>query len=377
MGSSIKFIDSANSLFFATVKKRIEGYFKRNNISKRANQEMVVKTMVYLFLFIGFYAVILLNVLPLYLTLLMAIGLGIIMALIGFNICHDALHGSYSNKKWVNSSLGFIFNLIGANVYIWKISHNKVHHTYTNIVGHDGDLEVAPGLIRISPVEKKKAIHRYQHLYAFPLYSLAAVSWFFRKDYVKFFQKNIGAHVNKHPKIEYFNLFFYKMVYYALFIIIPFMIMDITWWQFLIGFLAMNFAEGLVMALVFQLAHLVEETDMPHLQGNENVEEAWAEHQMRTTANFSRNSKTAVFLFGGLNYQIEHHLFPKICHIHYPAISEIIKQTAHEFNLPYHENRSFYSALKSHYLFLKKLGRQPEVYPPLSAKPDYSNQIKL
>ena len=376
MVSSIKFIDSANSLFFATVKERVDRYFKMNNISKKANRAMVIKTMVYLFLFVAFYAVILLEVLPLHLNLVMAMGLGILMALIGFNICHDALHGSYSNKKWVNDSLGFIFNLIGANIYIWKISHNKVHHTYTNIVGHDGDLEVAPGLIRISPEEKKKAIHRYQHLYAFPLYSLASISWFFRKDYVKFFQKNIGAHTNKHPRIEYFNLFFYKMVYYTLFIILPVIVMDITWWQFLFGFLAMNFAEGLVMGLVFQLAHLVEDTDMPLLQANENVEEAWAEHQMRTTANFARNSKVATFLFGGLNYQVEHHLFPKICHIHYPAISEIVKQTAHEFNLPYHENESFFSALKSHYLFLKQLGRQPEVNPSVPAKPDYSNQIR-
>lgn len=353
----IKFIDSGNSLFFVTIKNRIDEYFTKNQISKKANGAMVFKTTIYITLFIGFYALIISDILPLYLTLVVAIGLGLVMAFIGFNICHDALHGSYSDKTWINKSLGFLFNFIGANVYVWNITHNKVHHTYTNIIGHDGDLDVAPGLVRVSPEEKKKSIHNYQHIYAFFLYSLASISWFFRKDYVKFFQKNIGSHVNKHPKIEYFNLFFYKAFYYTLFIVVPLVFMDITWWQYLIGYLSMNFAMGLVLGLVFQLAHLVEDTHMPHPKESENIEEAWAEHQIKTTANFARKSKIATFLCGGLNYQVEHHLFPKICHIHYPAMSEIVKQTAHEFQLPYHENETFYSALKSHYHFLRRLGQ--------------------
>jgi linoleoyl-CoA desaturase len=357
MNTSLKFIDSGNSQFFATVKKRTDEYFKANKLSKNANAAMVIKTVVYLVSFVSLYLLIVLEVVPLFASLFLAILLGMNMAFIGFNICHDALHGSYSKHPWINKSLGFLFNIIGANVYVWNITHNKVHHTYTNIIGHDGDLEVAPGMVRITSSEKLKPWHKYQHIYAFFLYSLASLSWFFRKDYVKFFQKNIGNHVNKHPKIEYFNLFFYKMVYYGLFIIIPLTVMEITWWQFLIGFLAMNFAEGLIMALVFQLAHLVEDTDMPHPLEDENIEESWASHQLRTTANFARKSKVMTFLCGGLNYQVEHHLFPKTCHIHYPAISEIVKETAIEFDLPYLENESFASALKSHYHFLKKFGQ--------------------
>jgi len=317
---------------------------------------MAVKTAVYLFFFVGFYVLILTEVFPIWINLLMAIGLGMTMAFIGFNICHDALHGSYSSKAWVNKTLGFLFNIIGANDYVWNITHNQIHHTYTNIVGHDGDLEVAPGLVRVTASDEKKPYHKYQHIYAFFLYTLASVSWFFRKDYMKFFQKSIGKHQNKHPKIQYFNLFFYKFIYYSLFIIIPLVVMDITWWQFVIGFLAMNFAEGLVLGLVFQLAHLVEQTTLPEPAEHENIEEAWAEHQLRTTANFARKSKIATFLCGGLNFQVEHHLFPKVCHIHYPAISEIVKETAAEYNLPYHDNETFFIALKSHYNFLKKAG---------------------
>lgn len=357
MNQSIKFVDTNNSQFFATIKSRVDHYFQSNNISKTANGLMVFKTILYMTLFVSFYFLILFEVFSPWGSLLLAIGLGATMSFIGFNICHDALHGSYSKKQWVNDSLGYIFNLIGANVYIWKITHNKVHHTYTNIMGHDGDLDVAPGLIRVSKDEEKKPIHKFQHIYAFFLYSLASISWFFRKDYVKFFQKRIGAHVNDHPKIEYFNLFFYKLVYYSMYIIIPLLVMDITWWQFLIGYLAMNFTMGLVLGLVFQLAHLVEDTNIPHPKEDENIEESWAAHQMRTTANFARKSKLASFVCGGLNFQVEHHLFPRICHIHYPAISEIVKETAHEFGLPYHDNETFYSALKSHYYFLKKAGQ--------------------
>ncbi|AWW31958.1 acyl-CoA desaturase [Echinicola strongylocentroti] len=357
MHQSLKFIDHENSLFFSTVKKRIDDYFEVNQLSKKANGPMIAKTIIYLTTFVLLYVLILTELFSLPITLVLAMFLGVTMACIGFNICHDALHGSYSSNSKINTSLGFLFNVIGASEYVWRITHNKIHHTYTNIIGHDGDLDVAPGLIRLSPKDKKNKAHRFQHIYAFMLYSLTSLSWFFRKDYLKFFQRTIGSHTNRHPKREYVNLFAYKAMYYTLFIIIPLVVMDITWWQFLIGYLLMNMVEGLVLGLVFQLAHLVEETEMPVPKKDNNIEEAWAIHQMRTTANFAVNSKTATFLCGGLNFQVEHHLFPTICHIHYPAISKMLRDTAAEFNVPYINNGSFLTALGSHYRFLKKHGR--------------------
>lgn len=362
MKQSLKFVDPVNSQFLPTLKLRVETYFKSNNISRHANQFMVFKTIFFITLMLSLYVVILAGIFPLLIQLLLAMLLGISMSLVGFNVCHDALHGSYSSNKKVNKRLGFIFNLIGANAYVWNLTHNIVHHSYTNIVGHDEDIEIAPGLIRVSSTDKLNKLQRYQHIYAFFLYGLTTLSWFFRKDYLKFFQKNIGkSHQNKHPKIEYFNLFFYKIIYYSLFIVIPLLVMDLTWWQFLIGYLAMNIAEGLVLGLVFQLAHVVEDTEVRHPNEENNMEEAWAVHQLRTTANFASNNKIASFLCGGLNLQIEHHLFPKICHIHYRKISGIVKTTAHEFDLEYNENKSFFTALRSHYFFLKRLGRRPEV----------------
>jgi linoleoyl-CoA desaturase len=358
MKHSLKFIDPVKSSFAVTLKERVESYFSNNHLSRHANKLMIFKTVLFFSLMALFYILIVFVALPLFVKLILAILLGMTMAFVGFNICHDALHGAYSSNKRVNKSLGFTFNLLGANPYVWHITHNIVHHSYTNIVGHDEDIEIAPGLVRVSSTDKLNKLQRYQHIYAFFLYGLTTLSWFFRKDYLKFFQKNIGdSHVNKHPKIEYFNLFFYKALYYGLFIVLPLLVMEITWWQFLIGFLAMNFAEGLVLGLVFQLAHVVEDTEIRHPNEENNIEEAWAIHQMRTTANFASKNKLASFLCGGLNMQVEHHLFPKVCHVHYRKISEIVKKTAMEFNLPYNENKTFFSALRSHYHFLKKLGR--------------------
>lgn len=341
----------------ATARERVEQYFKEAGKSPNANGLMWTKVVVFLGGFFSLYALILSNAFSVPVMLPMAIFLGIFSAFVGFNICHDAIHGSFSSNKSVNSIFSHIFHLLGASPYVWAITHNAVHHTYTNIPGHDEDIDVAPGLIRISDEGKINKIQRFQHWYAFPLYSLASLSWAFRKDYKKFFQAKIGQIAIKHPKIEYFNLFFYKGLYYFLFLVLPLLVLSITWWQLIIGFLAMHLAQGLTMGLVFQLAHVVEGTDYPVPNSAGTIEEAWAEHQMRTTANFASGSLLASFLLGGLNRQIEHHLFPKVCHVHYGKISQIVKQTAAEFNIPYIENPTFFGALKSHYLTLRRFGR--------------------
>lgn len=194
------------------------------------------------------------------------------------------------------------------------------------------------------------------------LYGLASQSWVLRKDYVKFFKARIGQHDNtNHPRQEYINLFVFKAAYYLAFLMLPMLVLTLSWWQVLIGFIVMHLAEGLVLGLVFQLAHVVEGTSFPVPTSGNTIQETWAVHQLQTTANFAPRSRLATFLCGGLNRQIEHHLFPRICHVHYPAIAAIVKQTAEEFGLPYLENPTFGSALRSHYRLLKQLGRRSDV----------------
>jgi len=360
MAKTLKFTNVRKTTFFATVRERVDAYFVAEGISRHANGAMWAKTIFFLSGYVGLYLLILSNQFGLLAMAGLAALMGAFAAFIGFNVCHDALHGAFSANKNVNKWLGRVFNLIGASPYVWNITHNIVHHTYTNIAGHDEDIEVAPGLIRLSEEEPVRWIQRFQHWYAFPVYGLASLSWVLRKDYVKFFQSKIGEHVTKHPRREYVNLFMYKAVYYALFIVLPLVVLDVTWWQFALGFVWMHFVEGLVLGLVFQLAHVVEGTAFPLPDEQGDMREAWAVHQMQTTANFSPDSKLASFLCGGLNRQVEHHLFPKICHIHYPALAPILRQTALEFGVPYIENKTFFGALQSHYRMLRQMG--PEAY---------------
>jgi linoleoyl-CoA desaturase len=328
---------------------------------------MAFKLFFYPAVFIGSYLLLVLGNYPFPTQVILFVVLGFFTAFIGLNISHDAVHGSLSENKWVNKALGYTFNLIGANSYIWNVTHNIVHHTYTNIEGHDEDI-MQISLLRMSPHQKLRSVHKNQYVYAFFFYSLASLSWVFIKDYVKFFKKEIGNYKNKnHPLREYFILFFSKAVYYAIFVVIPFVFIEALWWQILIGFLLMHFVQGLTMAIVFMLAHIVEETDFPLSNDTGNVKNTWAVHQLYTTADFGRNNSLLSFLCGGLNFQIEHHLYPRICHVHYKNISEIVKQTADEFNLRYNDNSSFSKALGSHIRLLKALGR-----PQVNVHPQYS-----
>lgn len=361
MLTTLKFTNTGRSQFFATTRKRVDAYFKENDLSPNANGAMWTKVAFFLTGYVLLYGLIMSGQFGLWTMLGMAMLLGMFASFIGFNVSHDALHGSLSKRAWVNNLFGSSFYILGASPYVWKITHNLVHHTYTNIPGHDEDIEVAPGLIRLDRDEAWRPWQRYQQWYAFPLYALASLSWVVRKDYLKFFKDKIGQTSNSaHPRREYVILFASKIAYYLLYLVLPYLVLDITLGQLLLGFILMHAVEGLVLGLVFQLAHVVEGTTFPVPTEQNTIEEAWAIHQVRTTANFAPRSWLASFLCGGLNRQIEHHLFPKVCHIHYPAIAAIVKQTAHEFDLPYLENATFGSALLSHYKILQTLG-QPEL----------------
>lgn len=360
--SSVKihFVDKSKHDFHQILKARVDDYFSDKNISQKANSFMIFKTVFYLGVLILSYLLLLLGGFGVTVSLLLFALIGLFTAFIGVNICHDAIHGAYSKHKWVNKTFSVFFNLVGASDYVWSIMHNVIHHTYTNIQGHDDDLE-AVAILRMSPHQEHKKIMRYQHIYAFFIYGLTTIQWVFVKDYKMFFKKNIGNYENKkHPKEEYFFLFFYKIVYYLLFIALPIMVLSITWWQVLIGFFILHFIEGFTLALIFVLAHVVDGPEFPVPDEGGVVESNWAIHQLKTTSNFCRNNDFVSFICGGLNFQVEHHLFPKICHVHYKALSEIVKRTAEEHGIPYLEHTKFFGAVASHIKHLKKLGR-PEL----------------
>lgn len=342
--------------FHNDVKQRVDQYFISENISKSANASMVAKTIFILIGWAGTYFLILSNLINPFVMLGLALMHGFFAAMIGMNIAHDAIHGSYTNNSKLNKRIGLLFNFVGANDYVWGISHNMVHHTYTNIPEHDEDIHQVP-ILRMEPTQKLWWIHRFQHIYAFFLYSLATMSWVFIKDYVKFFQHQLGSHYRKtFPRREIFRLFFYKAIYYTIFLVIPLAVINLSWYWILLGFVAAHVVEGMTLAITFMLAHIIEDVEYPEPDANGQMELPWADLQLHTTANFAMKNPIVNFVTGGLNFQIAHHLFPKVCHIHYPKISEIIKETARDHNLPYIEHETFFGALASHTRVLKKFG---------------------
>jgi linoleoyl-CoA desaturase len=343
--------------FVAELKRRVAHYFEQAGISSKANGAMVFKTVVILGITFGAYGLILSRQFSPLEMLGLAVVMGIGFAGIGFSISHDALHGAYSSNPRVNRLIGFSFDLMGANGYMWKITHNVIHHTYTNIHGIDEDLTVSP-LLRLSPRAPRRAIHRWQHLYAFLTYSFSTFFWVFVKDYKYFLQKDLGPYQGRqHPRSEIAILIGTKLLHYTWTLAIPFVVLGLPLWQFAIGFLAMHLTAGLILGIVFQLAHVVEGTDHPVPDAAGDMENAWTVHEMETTSNFGRGNRLLCWYVGGLNFQIEHHLFPKVCSIHYPAISPIVQQTAEEYGITYNQHRTLRDAIRSHYVTLRKFGR--------------------
>jgi linoleoyl-CoA desaturase len=294
----------------------------------------------------------------------LAFVMGIGMAGVGFGISHDALHGAYSSSPLINRALGLTFDLLGANSYMWKLTHNVIHHTYTNIEGVDEDIDFAP-FLRLSPHAKHYRQHRYQHLYAFATYSVATLFWVFVKDYRYFLKRDLGPYKNKrHPAGEIALLVITKLIYYSWMIVLPIIVLRLPWWQFLTGFLTVQLTAGLILGVVFQLAHVVEGTDYPLPNDAGRMEYTWLVHEMMTTANFAPRNRILGWYVGGLNFQIEHHLFPKICSIHYPVISRIVRRTAEAHGVPYNEQPTFRAAIRSHYRMLKMLGQDPAPTQP-------------
>ncbi len=354
--TNIRFLNLHQPEFFATLRKKVDNYFIENKIAKHGDYRMILKTSFMMSLYFIPYFLILTNMFAVWQALCLVILMGLGKAGIGLSVMHDALHGSYSKKGWLNKFMGWSIYLLGGNAFTWKIQHNVLHHTYTNIFDHDEDIETK-FILRLSPHAELKKYHKYQHFYAFFLYCLMTFSLMV-KDFIKVFRYNKQKlNANTNFRYEFSILILTKVLYLSFFLVLPFLVLDMAWWQILFGFVLMHFITGLILSVIFQLAHVIEETEHPDLDVNGTIENSWAIHQLYTTANFAKNNRVLSWYVGGLNYQVEHHLFPNICHVHYRKISEIVKNTALEFGLPYNEQPTFRSAVSSHVKALKHLGK--------------------
>jgi linoleoyl-CoA desaturase len=350
--------------FLAILNARVNEYFKANKVSKHANTEMIIKTIFMFLLYLVPYSLIVTEVFTggfaLAMTVVfMALGL----AGIGLSVMHDANHGAYAKSKWANNLIGYSLNFVGANAFNWKMQHNVLHHSYTNV--HEEDEDISPrGALRLTPHSSWKKMHRYQFIYAWFLYGLMTIVWLFFKDFtriIKYGRNGMAKKQNFNITREWLILIVSKLVYIGYIFVIPLVATELPWWKVLLGVLMMHYVAGFILAIIFQPAHVIEGTEFPLPDETNTLENSWAVHQLLTTTNFGNRSRWFSWYVGGLNFQIEHHLFPNICHVHYHKIAGIVKETALEFGLPYKSSETFLDALGGHARLLKRLGMRPSL----------------
>lgn len=341
--------------FTVALKKSVEEYFSTRGIKPTGNWKLYSKTIIVLSTAVALYWLLLFVQPNVWISLGLCALLGLNLAVIGFNVMHDGAHGSYSQKPWINEVMAYTLNLMGGSSYFWKTKHNVIHHSYTNIEGHDDDIDIKP-FIRTNEHQPRYWFHKYQHFYFPVLYSLTHFWWVFQRDFLKYFTGEISGHKIKKMNFREHAIFWVsKLVYVFLFIVLPIILTG--WANALIGYAVVTLVCGITLAVVFQLAHVVEDAEFPVPDEKTNkIEATWMLHQFATTANFSTRSKFMLFLTGGLNFQLEHHLFPRISHVHYPAIHKLVKEMCRKYEVRYIEYPTLFSALRSHVLYLKSVG---------------------
>jgi linoleoyl-CoA desaturase len=350
-----KFSNIPNS-FHSELKRRISQYFEEVGRSTTGEYKIFIKAVILMVAFVFIYVHLVFFTPIVVVAILECVLLGIVVSSIGFNVMHDGSHGTFSKYKWLNKFAALSLNILGGNSFMWKMKHVVIHHAYTNVDGVDDDINAGP-LLRLAATQKKYRLHKYQHIYFGFLYSLLYIFWIFVSDYKKYFAGKIGSvPLKKMSLADHLSFWGFKLLHLLLFIGLPIYILGFTPW--LIGFLVFALVAGFVLSIVFQLAHTVEHTAFPVANIDTNrLEDEWAIHQIRTTANFATRNKLISWFVGGLNFQIEHHLFPKISHVHYPAISKIIKKACADYGISYIEYPKMIMAVQSHVNYLRQLGR--------------------
>ncbi len=352
--SALKFPGN-QSAFYTDLKARVNAYFEKNRLSKHGNAYLYFKAALFLITFFGVYALLVFFTPAPWISILLCMVLGVAAAAIGFNIMHDGGHGSLSSNKKVNRLAALTLNMLGGSAFMWNIKHNQLHHTFTNVEGHDDDIENEP-FIRMQSSQKPYWFQRFQHIYWVVVYGLMYLAWVLYLDFVKYFRRRIGGKDNINMTVsQHLGFWITKLAYIGVFIVLP--LFFIKTGHFIIGFLIFTFTTGLIISVIFQLAHGVEGPEFFNPENEKTLQYDWATHQVKTTANFATGHPVITFFTGGLNYQIEHHLFPHISHVHYPKLSEIVRATCRDHGLTYHEWPTMRQAVVSHIKFLKKMGR--------------------
>jgi linoleoyl-CoA desaturase len=357
---NIKFANNRDVDFVTALRKRVKEYFDTQGISKYGNANMVVKTVfMFLLFFTPYFAMITGVVTQPWIIVLCWVLMGFGMAGIGLSVMHDANHGSYSKSRKINRIMSYSMNLVGGFYPNWQYQHNTMHHSFTNIEGYDEDID--PGsVLRFSPNSPLKKHHRFQHIYAWFLYGLMTLTWSINKDFkqlIGYLREGVIQSKEMTAKRLITELVISKILFYGYILVIPLIFLPVAWWAVVLLYLLMHFISGFSLAVIFQTAHVMPTSEYPMPDDDGNMENNWAIHQLLTTTNYAPKNRILSWLVGALNFQVEHHLFPTISHVHYHKISTVVQQTASEYNIPYNVQPTFFKAIREHYKMLKQLGR--------------------
>lgn len=345
-----------SSAYYISLRQRVDDYFQVKKITRYANSMMVTKMVLTIILYFGSYGLILSNRFSIPVMILLAIVMGISLAGIFLNISHDASHFAIAKDRKTNRILCYSMELIGLNSYIWHYLHNVVHHIYPSIEGEDIIIEEY-SILRLSKNQPYQKMHKYQIYYAPLIYSLFSILLIFVTDFALFARKRMGKINNlNHPPVEYFKLYFFKAFFLLYSLVIPLIVLDLKWWQVLLGYYIMQASAGIILSMVGVLNHQINESSFPLPDQEGFIHNYKKDHELEVTIDFSPRSKLASWIFGGFNTHVAHHLFPNICHIHYVPLTKIIKETSKEFGVEYKE-RTLWSAILSHMQYLKRLSK--------------------
>jgi linoleoyl-CoA desaturase len=313
---------------------------------------MVVKTVTHAAALAVLYGLLVFFATTWWQAAVLAVLLGLVLAGIGFNVQHDASHGAYARSRGVNRVLAHGLDLLGGSSYVWRTKHNHLHHTHPNVAGRDDDIDI--GILgRLSPAHRRLPFHRLQHFYLWILYGFLSAKWFLLDDFVALARGRVGGGVLPRPgTVDLIVLFAGKVVFATMAFVLPALFHP--FWVVLIFYGVTSFTLGLTLAIVFQLAHCVEEADFS-TAGDEEGD--FALRQLGSTVDFAHGNRLLTWYLGGLNYQVEHHLFPRICHVHYPALAPIVRQACADHGVTHRTHPTFRSALRSHYRWLRRMGR--------------------
>jgi len=347
--------------FDREIRERVDRYFDNTGLRRRDCPRMYVKTALVICWFAASYTLLVFSAGPWWLAILLALSLGLSVAGIGFNIQHDGGHHGYSDLRWVNKIMAMTLDLMGGSSYIWARKHNSIHHTFSNITGQDDDIDMGV-LGRLSPHQRRLRFHRLQHFYLWFLYGFLPVKWHVFDDFRNVISGRIGEHRIARPKgWDLATLIGGKVIFFTLALVIPMLLHPV--WIVLVFYFAITYVQGVILSVVFQLAHCVEEATFPMpREGTGRMESTFATHQIETTVDFARGNRLLSWLLGGLNFQIEHHLFPQVCHVHYAALAPIVEKACAEFGLRYMANKTFRAGLASHFRWLRRMGSAAESF---------------